>query len=88
MFLERLVLYPVNGKYIHFVLSDQNISVNRYHLAFVFDIQTMQQKIYINGGLDASRTTKNAYLGTFGNTTIAYNSYLPASMKFSGKLLR
>jgi hypothetical protein len=41
-----------------------------YHAAFVYDYSTSQQKIYLNGVLDAIRTSSGPYLGTSGAIVI------------------
>ncbi|CAF0905837.1 unnamed protein product [Didymodactylos carnosus] len=47
------------------------LSLNRwYHLAFVFDHETRQQIIYVNGVNDGYRTASRAYQGVSGNLTI------------------
>jgi hypothetical protein len=43
------------------------------HTAFVFDISTMQQTIYLNGFQDAQGTVSSALLVTSGNFTIGTN---------------
>ncbi|CAF0747162.1 unnamed protein product [Adineta steineri] len=62
-----------------------SLAVNQwYHLAFVFDIENLNQRVYLNGVLDGSRTATNPYLGTFGNTIIGYQTNGPKSSLFPG----
>jgi hypothetical protein len=48
-----------------------SVSINQWiHAAFVFDLVTMRQSIYLNGRLDGSRTASAPFMGTQGNVTI------------------
>ena len=40
------------------------------HVAFVFDISTLTQSIYLNGRLDGSCTTSAPFMATQGDVTI------------------
>ena len=63
------------------LMSSSTIQSNRwYHVAFVYDYPTSKQKIYINGILDASRTS-SPYQGIAGAIVIGKTE---PSNSFSG----
>ena len=78
-FSRCLHLIIRNGKaYFGFFSDDlssvQSLALSRwYHLAFVFDCNTRNQSIYVNGFLNNSRQTNNSYQGTQGNLTIGFS---------------
>ncbi|CAF1370636.1 unnamed protein product [Didymodactylos carnosus] len=54
-----------------------------YHVAFVYNYQTSQQIIYLDGVQDAIRSTSTSYLGTNGTMYFGYSLLLPSNY-FSG----
>ena len=59
------------GFYFDDCRSNTLISLNQWiHVAFVFDITAYTQKIYINGVLDANRTTSGPFRGKPDHATI------------------
>ena len=77
------------GFYASDAIGYANITTNKwYHVAFVYDIATQQQLIYLNGLLDVSRsaspllittgafTIGGARIGGNTNTTVYYSGYI------------
>ena len=64
---------PYFGFYNDDVAGQQSLLALRwYHLAFVFDCNTRNQSIYIDGFLDNSRQSNNTYQGNQGNLTVGF----------------
>ena len=62
------------GFYGDDISSVQSLASSRwYHLAFIFDCNTRNQSIYIDGLLDNSRQAAACYLGEQGNLTIGFS---------------
>ena len=62
---------PYLGFYADDLIGQQSlVSLRWYHLAFVFDCNRRNQSIYIDGFLDSTRQTNDAYQGGQGNLTI------------------
>lgn len=55
-----------------------------YHVAFVYDISSNRKSVYLNGILDGTKTTGNAYQGLIGNTTIGTTGINTGSSYFNG----
>ncbi|CAF0851279.1 unnamed protein product [Didymodactylos carnosus] len=56
-----------------------------YHVAFVYNYETSQQIIYLDGVQYASQSTSTTYLGTNGTMYFGYTPLLPLSF-FSGHI--
>lgn len=62
------------GFYFNDVQGVTTILLNKWiHTAFVFDVTTMRQTIYLNGFRDAQTTASNVLQVTAGNFTIGTN---------------
>ncbi|CAF1276070.1 unnamed protein product [Didymodactylos carnosus] len=55
-----------------------------YHVAFVYNYQTFQQIIYIDGIQDAVRSSTTPYLGNNGSITIGYSLLITSQTYFYG----
>ena len=55
-----------------------------YHTAFVFDISSGNQSLYLDGVLDATRQSNSSYLGTSGALNIGFNSWSHGNEYFDG----
>ena len=64
-----------------------NLSASRwYHAAFVYDSDTRNQSIYLDGVLDSTRQANSSYQGTTGALKIGTSSALGNRTYFSGLL--
>ena len=61
---------------------------SRYHLAFVFNVATLNREIYLNGQLISGQIVTSVYLGTSGNTTIGRSGGVSTSNLFPGKQMQ
>ena len=55
-----------------------------YHIAFVFDIVTGTQSLYLDGVLDGTRPSSSSYLGTSGVLDIGIDSWSNGHHHFDG----
>ncbi|CAF1381877.1 unnamed protein product [Didymodactylos carnosus] len=55
-----------------------------YHVAYVYNYQTLQQILYVNGVQDAIQSSVQPYTGQNGSITIGTSSILPGSNYFVG----
>ncbi|CAF1373515.1 unnamed protein product [Adineta steineri] len=73
--------YLFLGFYYDDCAGNTSLTVNTWiHAAFVFDLTTLTQKVYLNGVLDSTCNVSSAYTGGTSNTTIghipAYTPYI------------
>ena len=78
-----------NHLYIGFTLNDLSGSVTLslstwYHIAFVYNYQTKQQILYINGVQDSIRSSVQPYQGQSGNITIGSTQVYLTTNFFNG----
>ena len=73
---------PYLGFYADDLIAQQSLlSLRWYHLAFVFDCNTRNQSIYIDGFLDSTRQTNATYQGDQGNLTIGTSEILQSGVR-------
>ncbi|CAM4770536.1 unnamed protein product [Rotaria magnacalcarata] len=69
------------------VVGTQLLSAGQwYHMAYIYDYSVRTQYVYVNGYLDASRTSAGPYQGTTGSLTIGTNGVNTPNNYFDGYL--
>ncbi|CAF4480378.1 unnamed protein product [Rotaria socialis] len=69
------------------VVGTQLLSAGQwYHMAYIYDYSVRTQYVYVNGYLDASRTSAGPYQGTTGSLTIGTNGVNTPNNFFDGYL--